>query len=179
MGLLLAYPHLARSHEEALLERCVLGDRLDPLKAAVADAASEGDEAPADLVARLADRHGEAIEACFGFADPRRGLSDGHRLAERLPVLKLDPPPDFLDRLLDLLVAQIETRRMERDLDEARDAYVAAFDGVAEARFLALKRETEAAAVRLRRLETELDEWARTLRGAAQTGTRLVEALDP
>lgn len=178
LGLLIEHPREAERRAENLGASCALSDDLEAMKFELLRIATDGEAEDADDVCRRVDpAFLEELDLTYGHADDLKGLQRGHRLRERLPILRLDPPPDFIGRLIDLLIAMVQLKRTEEDLALAKDEYARVFDIPSENRFLALVRDREAWADQVRALETPLDEEARALRGFADAGTRISETI--
>ena len=88
----------------------------------------------------------------------------GHRLLHRFPVLKADPPPDFVSRCVDHLVLVLRMGQMADEIDHLKTACES---DDASMRLLELVRDYQAQCALVNNADSALAEEAKELRRAA------------
>jgi DNA primase len=114
----------------------------------------------------LNEVHGDEIRAETGITAPR-----GHRLRERLPILRFHPSLAFVETCFELLVERLSLRTLAADIDHDMAQVGADTGEAAMARLIELTRELTRLREELARREQELAEEAKAIRQAA-TGNR-------
>ncbi|MBH0236346.1 DNA primase [Methylobrevis albus] len=171
LGLCVENPPLFERRLDALLRIEMHGPGLEAFKRALYRAAIEIDEMSADAcyahlgaehAAVLDEVHGEAARTATGLGLPR-----GHRLTERLPILRFAPPAEFVETCFDLMVERLSLRLLSEDIEaEIAGLADADEDPAAAMRILELTRERGRRREELLRLEQELAETAKAIRGS-------------
>lgn len=115
----------------------------------------------------LKEIHGDELAD----GDRRVVVHRGHRLRERLPILRFHPPVTYVEALLWHFLDRIELRHMESDLEYAFSQVGADCTMEDEARILGLSREIGRRREEFARREQELAEEAKLIRAAFGSGT--------
>jgi DNA primase len=90
----------------------------------------------------------------------------GHKLAERLPILRYQPAESFVEACFQVLLERLSLKALDDDLEHEISAVVDEVDSETEQRILALGRERTRRQEELARREQELAEEAKLIRSA-------------
>lgn len=175
LGLCVEYPDLYEANIERLATVDFRVGVLEDFKRALYRIA-------VDLDDRTVSSFYEALDGRFYFVlnevhgdEARRDgavvLPRGHRLRERLPILRFHPPEGFVETCFDLLVERLSLRALAADIEHDMASVGAATDEEQASRIFELARELNRRREELARHEAELAEEAKAIRTAA-TGAR-------
>jgi DNA primase len=114
----------------------------------------------------LDEVHGDEIRRADGVT-----LGRGHRLRERLPILRFHPPEAFVETCFELLVERLALRSLADDIEREVKSVTADTDDAVATYLFELSRDLNRRREELLRREQELAEEAKALR-AATTGSK-------
>lgn len=170
LGLALEYPELLETHLETFGGHAFLLPAHEGFKRELYRLAADLDGPVAIDLSAVDPRFFFVVRDVYGEeerdGEGRLVRARGARLTERLPVLKLRPPPVFVEACFTHFLDKLDLRTMEADLDQELGSIGADCDEADEARILGLTREIARRREELARSEQELAEEARRLRGA-------------
>ncbi|WP_181708529.1 DNA primase [Chthonobacter rhizosphaerae] len=109
----------------------------------------------------LNEVHGDETRTDFGAVLPR-----GHRLRERMPILKFHPSQRFVENCFESMLERLSIRSLAADIEHDMDDVGADTDESAMARLFELSRELNRRREELARREQELAEEAKAIRQA-------------
>ncbi len=120
----------------------------------------------------LNEVHGDEIRRDGGAVLPR-----GHRLRERLPILRFHPPEPFVEICFELLLERLSLRSLAADIEHDMVSVGEATDEEQAARIFELARELNKRREELARHEAELAEQAKAIRAATTGANSAAPAL--
>ncbi len=175
LGLCVEYPDLFEAAIERIIGIDFAGEVFDQFKRELYRIISDLDElSVANFYDSLDRRFFFVLKEVHGeeeLGDDRNVVRPrGHRLRDRLPILKVHPPQSFIERLLSHFLSRMEIRAMERDLEADVLAVGDDLDSGNEQRILALSRELGRRREAFNREEHDLAEEATLLRSAYGSG---------
>ncbi|HRO01343.1 MAG TPA: DNA primase [Nitrobacter sp.] len=157
LGMLVQYPELLEDKQDAVLRLHFPDDFDEFLTSLFRLLVTEAKLSVADIWTKLKPKFYVTLQAVHGEAGTEKRL--GHRLFERFPILKNDPPPDFVSACLDHFIRILLWHQLEDDIERARlDAGEG--DESAVARLLNLVREGHAEQEAISAEGVALSEWA-------------------
>lgn len=174
LGLCVEFPDLYEANLERLVGTEFRVKALEDFKRALYRIAVDLDEASVasfydGLDSRfyfvLNEVHGDEIRTDKGLMAVR-----GHRLRERLPILRFHPSQAFVEICFDLMVERLSLRSLSADIEHEMGRVGADTDEAAMARIFELSRELNRRREELARREQELAEEAKAIRAAAGGG---------
>ncbi|ABA05694.1 DNA primase [Nitrobacter winogradskyi Nb-255] len=157
LGMLVQYPELLEDKRDVVL-RLQFPDAFDQFLSHLFQLlVTEAKLSVSVIWERLDHEFYETLQTVHG--DAGAGKPRGHRLFERFPVLKNDPPSDFVSGCLDHFIRILLWHQLEEDIERARlDAGEG--DETAVARLLNLVREGHAEQEAISAEGVALSEWA-------------------
>jgi DNA primase len=175
LGLCVEYPDLYEAHIERLAVTEFRVTALEGFKRALHTIAVEYDETSVSSFYDGLDQrfyfvlneiHGDEVRRDGGTALPR-----GHRLRERLPILRFHPSQPFVETCFELMLERLSLRALAADIEHDMATVSADIDETGMSRLMELTRELSRRREDLARREQELAEEAKAIRQAI-TGTR-------
>ena len=175
LGLCVEYPDLYEANIERLATTEFRVQALEDFKRALYRIAVDLDETSvSSFYDRLDGRfyfvlnevHGDEVRGERGLMQPR-----GHRLRERLPILRFHPSLPFVEICFELMVERLSLRSLAADIEHDMTHVDGDTGEEAMARIFELTRELNRRREELARREQELAEEAKAIR-AATTGAR-------
>ncbi|SON56979.1 DNA primase [Hartmannibacter diazotrophicus] len=169
LGLCIENPDLYERHIEDLVRLEMRVASLEEFKRALYRIAVDFDDASVStfyggLDGRfyfvLNEVHGDEQRLETGVVLPR-----GHRLRERLPILKFHPSPDFVETCFVMMLERLSLRQLSDEI-EAELAHLSDEDGDAATRIIEFTRERNRRREELARKEQEMAEEAKIIRAA-------------
>ena len=181
-GLCLRYPDLLERHVERV-SSAVFGDTLHAgFRDELCRIATDLEDVPVSGFYETLDQRFFQIlsEALDGQAPEgetsARGQSRFRDLFQRLPILRHDPPPDFIEDLFCHLLDVLETRALAEDLEAEMAALAEGLDETGWERIRAQSQDLARRREECARAEQELADRARVIR-AARPAVMSVKAL--
>jgi DNA primase len=175
LGLCVEYPNLYEAHIEKLAVTEFRVKALEGFKRALHAIAVELDAASVSSFYDGLDQrfyfvlneiHGDEIRRDGAVFQPR-----GHRLRERLPILRFHPSEAFVETCFELMLERLSLRALATDIEHDMATVSAETDETALSRIMELTRELGRRREDLARREQELAETAKQIRQAT-TGAR-------
>jgi DNA primase len=175
LGLCVEYPDLYEAHIERLAVTEFRVRALEDFKRALHAIAVDLDQTSVSSFYDGLDQrfyfvlneiHGDEVRRDGVVLQPR-----GHRLGERLPILRFHPGLAFVEVCFELMLERLSLRALAADIEHDMGAVSADTDEAAMARLMELTRELTRRREDLARREQELAEEAKAIRQAA-TGAR-------
>lgn len=159
LGMLVQYPELLEDKRDAVL-RLQFPDVFDQFLSHLFQLLVTEAKLSVSVIWEKLDREFyETLQTVHGDGGAGEGKPRGHRLFERFPILKNDPPPDFVSACLDHFIRILHWHQLEDDIQGARlDAGEG--DESAVARLLNLVREGHAEQEAISAEGVALSEWA-------------------
>jgi DNA primase len=117
------------------------------------------------IYARLKPAFYEVLQDIHGERTASRPW--GHRLFQRFPVLRIDPPHDFVSRCIDHLVHVLRTEQMADEIGQLKDSLDSEDLDEASMRLLELVRDHQMQLAIVKKMDTLLAEEAAELRRVA------------
>ncbi|HUG63424.1 MAG TPA: DNA primase [Methylomirabilota bacterium] len=182
LGLCVEYPDLYEAHIERLAVTEFRVGALEDFKRALHAIAVDLDETSVSsfydqLDARfyfvLNEVHGDEVRGEAGMTTAPRG----HRLRERLPILRFHPSLPFVETCFELMLERLSIRALAQDIEHDMSEVDADTDEEAMTRLIELNRELSRRREELVRHEQELAEEAKAIRQATTGGRSTAPAL--
>uniref|UniRef100_UPI003BA9F255 DNA primase n=1 Tax=Stappia sp. TaxID=1870903 RepID=UPI003BA9F255 len=177
-GLCLRYPDLLERHVERV-SSAVFGDTLHAgFRDELCRIATDLEDVPVSgfyetldqrffqILSEALDGQASEGQAPGGREAAARGQSRFRDLLQRLPILRHDPPPDFIEDLFCHLLDVLETRALAEDLDAEMAALSESLDETGWERIRAQSQDLARRREECARAEQELADRARVIRAA-------------
>lgn len=181
LGLCVEFPDLYEANIERLATTEFRVQALEDFKRALYRIAVDLDEAKVSsfydgLDGRfyfvLNEVHGDDLKTATGAVLPR-----GHRLRERLPILRFHPSQAFIEICFDVMVERLSLRSLAADIEHEMAAVGSDTDEATMGRIFELTRELARRREELARREQELAEEAKAIRLATTGGNAAAPVL--
>jgi DNA primase len=181
LGLAVEYPDLYEANMERLARLDFHVTALEDFKRALYRIAVDFD---ADSVSGFYERldarfyfvlnevHGDELKRDDGVS-----IGRGHKLRERLPILRFHPPESFVETCFDLLVERLSLRALAADIERDMKTVTAETEESVAAYIYELTRDLNRRREELSRREQELAEEAKAIRDATTGGPSSQPAL--
>ncbi|BBE72573.1 DNA primase [Oharaeibacter diazotrophicus] len=181
LGLCVEYPDLYEANIERLVRTEFRVKALEDFKRALYRIAVDLDESSVSSFYEALDGrfyfvlnevHGDEARREGAVTAPR-----GHKLRERLPILRFHPPESFVETCFDILIERLSLRALAGDIEHDMAAVGEATDEEQATRIFELARELTRRREELARREAELAEAAKAIRAATTGGRASAAAL--